>query len=135
MNDSYRISERDNMRNLKSQIDSMNINREAGITLPPNFEIYAKNKNMDKYELNLPTRLAMNNPKINPSFQSHEVDLNGLRMDRIQKRSLNVPDDEEFKNIDFELNMRKKEVEDVSNKFNFLRKQHETLVRGSNVQR
>lgn len=116
---------------MTSNIEGVDLGREVEIALPPNFEIYSKHQKTEKYDLNLPDRIGMNNPKINPSFISHEIHFGGLRMDRIEKRSLNVPDEEEFQNIEQELKLRKHEAEVMSNKFNDLQRQHEEMVRSS----
>ena len=76
----------------------------------------------------LPDRLGMTNPSINPSFVSNPINFEQLRMPRIEKRSLNMPDEDEFNNIEMELNRRKKEAEIISKKYEQLQKQKEELI-------
>ena len=79
----------------------------------------------------MPPRLGQNNPKVSPSFESKIIDLNRLRMQRIEKRSLNVPDEEEFNNVEFELQKRKQEAAVMSERNKYLKNQHHELVKQS----
>jgi len=108
--------------------DAMNIGQDIDLNLPPNFEMYSKNEREEKYDLMLPDRLGMCNPSINPSFVSNPINFNELRMPRIEKRSLNVPDEDEFNNIEMELNRRKKEAEIISKKYEKLQREKEELM-------
>ena len=108
--------------------DAMNIGQDIDLNLPPNFEMYSKNEREEKYDLMLPDRLGMCNPSINPSFVSNPINFNELRMPRIEKRSLNVPDEDEFNNIEMELNRRKKEAEIISKKYEKLQREKEDLM-------
>ena len=106
----------------------MNVAQEMDLHLPPNFEVYSKNQKEEKYDILLPDRLGMTNPSINPSFVSNPIDFQELRMPRIEKRSLNMPDEDEFNNIEIELNRRKKEAELISKKYEQLQKEKEELI-------
>ena len=108
--------------------NAMNIANDIDMPLPPNFDIYSKNQREEKYEILLPDRLGMCNPSINPSFVSKPIDFSTLRMPRIEKRSLNVPDEEEFNNVELELNRRKKEAEIISKRYEQLTREKEDLI-------
>ena len=116
---------------MKSKIDGVDIGIEADISLPPGFEVYAKNQKQEKYDLMLPDRIGMNNPKKNPSFESHMLDFQELRMNRIEKRSLNIPDEEEFENIEMQLNMKKQEAEVMAQKNEELMRRRQELKNAS----
>ena len=107
------------------------IQREIDIALPPNFQVYSKQDKKEKYTIMMPRRLGQNNPKVTSSFESKMIDLNKLRMPRIEKRSLNIPDEEEFNNIEFELQKRKQEAAVMSERNKFLKSQHQELVKNS----
>jgi hypothetical protein len=113
----------------------MNIANDMDLNLPPNFEIYSKNQREEKYDIMLPDRLGMCNPSTNPSFVSKPIDFTALRMQRIEKRSLNVPDEDEFNNVEIELNRRKKEAEIISKRYEQLTREKEDLIHNSYNQR
>ena len=56
-------------------------------------------------------------------------------MPRIEKRSLNVPDEDEFNNVEIELNRRKKEAEIISKKYEKLQREKEELMNQTYNQR
>ena len=113
---------------MNSNTDAMNVAQEIDLNLPPDFEMYSKNQKEEKYNILLPDRLGMCNPSINPSFVSNPIDFQELRMPRIEKRSLNMPDEDEFNNIEMELNRRKKEAEIISKKYEKLQKEKEEII-------
>ena len=113
---------------MNSGHNAMDVGNDIDLNLPPNFEVYSKNQKEEKYNILLPDRLGMCNPTINPSFVSNPIDFAELRMPRIEKRSLNVPDEDEFNNIEMELNRRKKEAEIISKKYEKLQREKEDLM-------